>query len=142
MEAALSRGIPFRFKARGFSMTPFIRDGDIVTIRPLAGRDPKAGEVVAVVLPGTGKLLIHRIVSRNGTFFTVKGDNLRESDGTVPGDRILGIAATIERGGKKIVVGSRAERFFFALIRPWGFLIPFLTGIIRSVRSKLRRRKS
>ena len=34
MRAVLARGLPFRFAARGFSMAPFIRDGDVISVSP------------------------------------------------------------------------------------------------------------
>ena len=46
MKNVLARGLPFRFRVRGWSMTPFIRDFDVVTVVPL-GSTPRTGDVVA-----------------------------------------------------------------------------------------------
>ena len=32
MKAVLEKNVPFRFRGKGFSMSPFIRDGDVITI--------------------------------------------------------------------------------------------------------------
>ena len=37
MRAVLEKGKAFRFEVRGASMRPVIRDGDVVTVSPLAG---------------------------------------------------------------------------------------------------------
>ena len=51
MRAVLAKGVPFRFCARGWSMAPFIRDGDVITVSPLRQSLPGVGEVVAFVRP-------------------------------------------------------------------------------------------
>ena len=54
MRAVLEKGKAFRFEVRGASMRPVIRDGDVVTVSPLAGGAAKTGDVVAFVNPATG----------------------------------------------------------------------------------------
>ncbi len=63
MAAVLGKGLPFRFEARGESMHPAIRHGDVVTVAPVAGRAPRAGDVVAFIHPGTGGVRVHRILA-------------------------------------------------------------------------------
>jgi len=74
MEAVLEKNVPFRFTASGSSMTPFIRDGDILTISPVSLR-LRRGDVVPFVNPSSNQLMVHRIldVSREG--YLIKGDN-------------------------------------------------------------------
>ena len=43
LAAVLERTVPFRFTARGYSMHPFIRDADVITVSPLGGRAPRVG---------------------------------------------------------------------------------------------------
>jgi len=35
LRSVLDKGVPFRFQAKGFCMTPFIKDGDVITVFPL-----------------------------------------------------------------------------------------------------------
>ncbi|MEA3438827.1 MAG: hypothetical protein U9R58_00935 [Chloroflexota bacterium] len=35
MREVLSKGVPVRFRARGWSMEPFIRNGDLICVSPL-----------------------------------------------------------------------------------------------------------
>ena len=51
MRSILEKGISFRFKAGGSSMIPFIRNGDIVTVRPYRGAPIQKGDVVAFTNP-------------------------------------------------------------------------------------------
>jgi hypothetical protein len=100
MRAILEKGKLFRFEARGTSMRPFIQDGDVVTISPLAGSGPKVGDVVAFVHPGTGRVPVHRIVRAGSGRFLVKGDNGLIDDGALARESILGVLVRLERSGR------------------------------------------
>lgn len=110
LRGVIERGVPLRTPVRGFSMKPFIRDGDILTVAPLAGRLPEVGEVVAFVQPETGRLAIHRVVSRTPEGWLLRGDNCPESDGLVPAQNLLGRVTAVERGGRRIRFGLGPER--------------------------------
>ena len=75
LRSAAERGVPLRMMVRGFSMTPCIRDGDVLTIAPLRGSVPRVGEVVAFSMPDTGRLAIHRVIARLGTGWLMRGDD-------------------------------------------------------------------
>jgi len=67
MRLVLGRGRAWRFRALGRSMTPFIRDGDDITLAPVSvERDIRLGEVVAYLrrLPDGRQLVVHRVVGR------------------------------------------------------------------------------
>jgi len=105
MRAVLDKGKPFRFEARGTSMHPFIRDGDVVTVVPLAGLDPRPGDVAAFVQPGTSGVRVHRIVKVEAGRYFLKGDNAPDVDGALARDMILGLVVRLERGGRARPVG-------------------------------------
>jgi len=130
LRAVLERGVPFRFRAKGFSMSPFIRDGDIITIHPLAGKKPGTGEVVAFLHPKTGKVAVHRIIRKSGDGFCLKGDNIPDMDGLVPRENILGFVKHIERRGKRAYLGLGPERRLIARVSGWK---PFV-GLVAAVR--------
>jgi GNAT superfamily N-acetyltransferase len=101
MQAVIDKDASFRFRARGFSMYPFIKDRDVVTLEPLH-RPLKSGDVVAFRQPHADKLAVHRIVSIKGSSFLVKGDNIPEPDGLIPVEDIFAVAASVERKGKRV----------------------------------------
>ncbi|NTU50885.1 MAG: hypothetical protein HGA94_00380, partial [Candidatus Aminicenantes bacterium] len=105
LNEVLEKGKAFRFEARGASMHPVIRDGDIVTVRHLAGGGPRTGDVVAFVHPVTGGVRIHRVVGAGGTGYLLKGDNALCEDGAVARDALLGRVARIEREGRTVLLG-------------------------------------
>jgi len=132
MQATLAKGIPFRFKVKGFSMRPFIRDSDVVTVSPVDNSSISLGEPVAFIHPGMGKLVIHRIVAKKGHYYLIKGDSTSGPDGLFSGENILGCVTKVERNGKDFFLGLGKERpliallsralFFYLLLFMWNFV--------------------
>jgi hypothetical protein len=125
MQAVLARGKPFRFRARGWSMSPFIQDGDVITVAPLQSAPPKIGEVVAFIRPGMGNLVVHRVVAWQGTAALIQGDSIQDhSDGLVPQENLLGRVKCIERKGHPVWLGLGPERILIAWLSRSRMLIP------------------
>jgi hypothetical protein len=125
MEAVLQKGRPFRFQARGFSMSPFIRDGDILTIAPLSPGRPQWGKVAAFIDPGDGLLILHRVIGVRKRAFLTRGDHpSNEKDGWIPRENLLGLVTEVERNGGKIHLGMGPERFLIALLSRLGLMVP------------------
>jgi hypothetical protein len=123
MQAVHAKGLPFRFNAGGHSMAPFIRDGDVICVSPLASRMPGLGDVVAFVHPETKLLCVHRVQSVNRDSFLVQGDNMPEKpDGIIPREAIVGRVTRVERAGRRIRLGLGPERLLLALLSRCGLL--------------------
>jgi signal peptidase I len=121
------RGACVRFQAKGFSMSPFIRDGDVVTLSPLKGYLPRLGDTVAFISPATESLLIHRVIGkRGGSTLILKGDNLPINDGLVPVMNIVAYVLRVERKGKEASFGLGPERVLIALLNRMRLLPPLL----------------
>jgi signal peptidase I len=128
----LGKGASFRFKAKGFSMTPIIKDGDIITISPCLSAGLRSGDIAAFTHPVTDCLVVHRIVGiQDGSFF-VKGDNNEDLDGLIPGSRILGWITRIERDGRSVQLGLGAERSAIALLSRF-HILPLLLAPVRQL---------
>ncbi len=123
LRAVLAKGKPFRFRARGWSMSPFIKDGDVVTVSPLGGRRPRTGEIVAFLHPRTGKAAIHRVVRMRDGRFSVRGDNAFGPDGALSPDRILGAVTRVERGGRNVRGTGGPASLAVALLSRTGALV-------------------
>lgn len=81
-------------------MRPFVLNNDVLTIYPYLDAHPSIGDIAAFSHPETGKLLIHRIIKKNG-HFTFKGDNMLSKDGSVEQNNILGFVGKVQRGEKE-----------------------------------------
>ncbi len=134
-EAVLEKGVPFRLHVTGYSMYPFIRDGDILTVAPISFADAKIGQVLAGRVPRTQKLIIHRCIGRDGESIRLKGDNLRLSDPPMRAPDVLGCIRRMERGGKTMAFGIGPEGRLIALLSGMNLLWPirFAWGKLLSV---------
>lgn len=101
----IKSGRQVRFQARGASMSPAIRDGEIVYVKPARTADLRRGDIVLV--KGEMGFRLHRLVvadSERDVFIT-RGDCGRQDDPAVSGEQIVGVAEA-----KEIRVGSRLTR--------------------------------
>jgi hypothetical protein len=137
-------------------MSPFIRDGDVITIAPVQppdrnphvpassslsarsvteARNCDIGQVVAFVSALSRRLVVHRIIGRHDSGFLIRGDNLSGPVAdTVRPDDILGRLVRIERGRRRVWLGLGPERYAIAVLSRAGLLLP-----IRSRAAVLRR---
>lgn len=137
LRAVLQKGAPVRFQVQGFSMSPFIKNKDAVTLSPLKRKKPGLGHIIAFVQEETGGLCIHRVVGKKRDSYVTKGDNVFEMTECVPGENVLGFVTGVERAGRKVLLGLGPERwliaflgcrwlFFCRLFPLWKILRPFL----------------
>jgi hypothetical protein len=135
LEGVLSRGVPFRFRAGGSSMAPFIRDGDVISVSPFRGGSPGVGEVVAFLQPEIEKLIVHRVVGRREAGCLIRGDNAEGTAADLVSPRnILGRVTRVERGGHNVRIGLGPERLAIAVLSRAGLLLPMYLGASRLIR--------
>lgn len=134
----LTRGLPFRFYAPGTSMSPFIKDGDVITLAPPQAVSCRTGVVVAFIRPEAERLIVHRVIAVSREGCRIRGDNSSKEDGFVPHTCIIGHVIRVERAGKTIRLGLGPERIILALLSRNG-LLPHVIGAAGSVYSVIRR---
>jgi signal peptidase I len=139
LRGVLDKGASFRFRATGFSMSPFIKDGDVLTIAPVQRSAPRLGDVVVFTHPLTKKLIIHRVIKKRAGFYLTKGDNVPEGDDLISKADILGLVTKVERNGKVISLGLGLDRFVITFLTRRG-LLPLLRPVWRLVRLIVRSR--
>jgi hypothetical protein len=122
MRAVFNKGACFRFQVKGFSMTPFIMDNDIVTLSPAFLPVAGLGMPVAYLCPVHKSLVLHRIVAKKGNAYLAKGDNCFQADYLMHKEDILGYVTAIERKDKKIFFSLGPERVIIAFLSRSGFL--------------------
>ena len=135
----LGKGASFRFQVKGFSMSPFIKDGDLVMVSPLLGSSLRLGDVVVFIQPGVRRLAIHRVIRKKGSSCFIKGDNTYQIDGLIPKTNILGYVTRVERNGKRVYLGLGLERLFIALLTRRGLLFPFLLPVWKIIRPLIKK---
>jgi len=120
-------------------MSPFIRNGDVITLFPLTGDTIHLGNVVAFVLPGAERLVIHRVIARDGQTFFTTGDNATEADGPVARENILARVGRVERKGKKVFLGLGPERLLIVWLNRSGILLHILLPLWQRLGPTLKR---
>jgi signal peptidase I len=99
----LRQGGSFQFRAHGSSMTPFIRNGDLLTIAPVDAASLEIGDV-ALYRTRRDRIIAHRVVGRTTQggelVIETRGDARLASDMPVSGDRVLGRVVRIRQGGR------------------------------------------
>lgn len=116
LEEVLEKGKRFRFQSGGFSMQPFIRNGDVVTLAPYLIQDIQVGDVVAYEEPVSGLLKVHRVVGERIGLYLIKGDNSLKTDGWIQRDSIYGRVIRIERKGKTVSFSLGPEKRLVAAV--------------------------
>ena len=134
LRATLNKGTLFRFRAKGFSMSPFIRDDDVITVAPLRDMSPRVGDIVAFASPCTHRLMVHRVVAERKNSYLIRGDHAPTSDGLIPSIHILGRVTRVEREGKGTLLGLGPERFLIAFAARMGLFSNLLLPIWRRIR--------
>ena len=134
MSPVLKKGALFRFQAKGFSMSPFIRDRDIITVSNVGSRAIQIGAVAVVVNPVNNALIVHRIVKKAENTIMLKGDNCIDPDGMFSHSSIIGIVTKIERDKKKVKFGVGFGGTVIAFGSRTGLLNNLLLPLLRKAK--------
>ena len=112
MHEALTSGALVRFRAEGTSMYPTIRDGEVVTIAPVACGEIVRGDVL--VCRHCERFLTHRVVAVTGRdpdrVFHLRGDAKAACDAPVAAVNVVGRVISVDRNGRVIPMSGRAAR--------------------------------
>ena len=94
----LNAGHDLRVRVTGCSMRPFLKDGDMVTIRKAPVTALRAGDVLLCKCDDD-TLIMHRLLKmqHNGLILYTKGDALDRMDPPLTGGQCLGRAIAVER---------------------------------------------
>jgi len=114
MRDLLGRGLAVRFQARGASMSPAIRDGEIVEVTGVIVSKLRKDDIVLAKTKDGFRL--HRIVFADSAsdVFVTRGDCGPENDPMLRGAQILGLAQA-----KEVRVGRKLMQARFRSVSGW-----------------------
>ena len=100
-ETILKQGNCIRFKAKGWSMLPSIRSGDIVAVSPITD-GITSGDII-LYRSKENTPVVHRVIKKNesGGILT-KGDSSLDFDSPITNEQVLGKVIDVERRGINI----------------------------------------
>lgn len=139
MRAVLEKKADFRFQAKGHSMSPFIKNQDIVTISPLPINRPHTGDIVAASFLQRKSIMVHRVIGTQQDKFIIKGDNNKSRDSLFEQDQIIGLVTKVERNGKRVWYGGEWSGKTIAFFSKTSLLNNLILPILRSIKAILKR---
>jgi signal peptidase I len=130
----LRRGHSVRFRAKGSSMHPTIREGEAITVAPAEPSAVRRGDVILYRF--ARGVIAHRVAGiergPDGTLvFVPRGDASQSGDEPVEQLAILGRVVAVERGGRTLNPASSGAR---ALAVAW----VAAARLLGSLRARLR----
>ena len=152
-EDILNSGLRLRTRVTGGSMTPFLRGGEILTLKKVESSSLRTGDLI-FFKDRRGFPVLHRIVRKglknDMLIFQTKGDALLSMDDPVLGDDVLAKVSGIEKivkSGKTIHIDteSRLQRsinYFLAvrgLCRSRFYLAVQKSSLYSSLRSLVKK---
>ena len=117
-------------------MLPFLRDGDLIVVRPAAAAEVGIGDVICYE-PPSGGLCLHRVVAREKRGFVTRGDALAYVE-RVPAAAVLGVVTAVERHGRVRRLRTPGARWRGRLIARTAPAVARLLPLARSLRRAVR----
>lgn len=109
---AIQKGHSVQTVASGYSMFPFIRKGDILTVKPVSIETIKRGDIV--VFESSEKWIAHRVIGiyiyNSQVILTTRGDSRISKDPIVIYLNFVGITTHIQRKNKLISLSSPSRK--------------------------------
>ena len=118
----LDAGSEVEVPMRGGSMSPWLRAGDRLRLRP--AREVRLGDVLLVVHESRG--LVHRMIGRQGDAVLTRGDSVKRADPPSRDGQIVARVHTAWRGSRRLRWGFGPERVPLAILSRHGWLYPIL----------------
>lgn len=125
LKIVLERGNLMNMVVHGLSMYPFIRDGDRVIVKPFGDQLPQIGDIVAFQRPENDQLIMHRVIEKEGDRYTIKGDNVFTSDGSISRSKLIGQIISVTRTGRQVHAGLGYVKKFLAWLSKHNLVIFF-----------------
>ena len=132
VESEIAAGRNVRFRVKGNSMYPLLRDSkDEVTLSPL-NCTPKVNDIV--LFRYRGKHILHRIISIEGDTYTIQGDGIYISCEKCTRKDIIGVVTQIhKKNGLEINTSWGLFRFNSWCWYKLFFMRRFILAVLRRI---------
>ncbi|MGQ9525009.1 MAG: GNAT family N-acetyltransferase [Armatimonadota bacterium] len=109
LREAASRSGTVRLQVQGFSMTPTIRDGEVVHVRPASIHDLHHGDIALVEIDGIIRAhRVREVIPGPDPALITRGDAVPQDDPPVTHQHVLGRVDAVERGGTLVPLRGQA----------------------------------
>jgi signal peptidase I len=142
----LKQGYLLRFRASGRSMDPFIRNGDVIEIKPIDISKVRIGDVI-LYRTFCGTWVVHRAIEKHEAggriTLVIKGDAAQGSDRQVCREQVLGKVVAIERAKKgtheRIGLDNARWKLLNLLFAVFSSFSPWIYPVLRKAKCRVRR---
>lgn len=109
----IAAGHTVTLRVKGHSMNPFLRHGrDLVTLAPFEPKQLHPGVVVLAREKGSSRIVLHRIIHREGVQLTLQGDgNVQGTEQTMV-SLVMGRVVEVIRGSNHYAVEGHTWRCY------------------------------
>ena len=126
-----------RFRALGSSMFPFIKNGDIITVKYINSKDIVIGDIL--LYQRDEKFFVHRLIDKrrnnNNIYYITKGDNLPNSDLPIEISSIKGKVVEIQNDKRRISLDSLKMKIVnYSIAKILTFLIFYIIYIVKKLK--------
>lgn len=104
----LESGQQVKFTLKGFSMLPFLRQGDAIWLEAAKYSELRTGDILLVKWKGL--FILHRLVFRNRTQLYLAGDNNLFRIEKVSCEDVMARVTRFERKGKQVSAAGAEQR--------------------------------
>ena len=136
----LGQGCYLKFCAHGSSMSPFIRNDDIITVEPKKASELNLGDIV-FYRRTAGQHVAHRLIKKSwnsgSLVLTTKGDNMDYLDAPVLPEQVLGRIIRVEDQSKGLRTGGMASLIRNHLLLNANYRGNYMQGLLRLGLAKL-----
>ena len=142
VDEIIGQGNSIRFRVHGGSMHPFIRDNDVIEVKPINGSESRLGDVLLYRTPQKG-MVAHRLVKKQGenesVVLVTKGDSLLNLDRPVLSENVLGKVVAIESGKRKTNLDNPLGRLTNLFLAKTSTFSPRIHSVIGKAKRALRK---
>ena len=130
VESDIAAGRSVRFKIKGYSMYPLLRNNkDEVTLSPF-DRDPEVMDII--LFRYRGKHVLHRVIAIDGDRYIIKGDGICLSYEHCTRSDIIGVVTAIHKNRTLETTSKRLKLYIFFWHR-LSFCRRYLLALLRRV---------
>lgn len=126
------------FETRGFSMWPFLKEGEKLIIKKTKAQDLRIGDIILYRLDS--QLVCHRLIRkdsevRKGYLIYTRGDNGGKLEGPVASEAILGMAIAVIKNNRIISLSGWRRVFLNPLI---ALIAPFVKWAVKVIKPLIK----
>ncbi len=131
---AIERNGTLKFRLKGTSMRPFLREGDILTVSALRSQKISVGDLV--IYHDGMSITCHRVFRTFKNNFQLKADAAMTADEFLKKGRLMGKVVELQKGGLILNMNNNAGRIANMVISRASLVTALLYAALAKIRAR------